>query len=425
MINYVIKRNGEKEKFDAEKLNKWAEFASEHQVDWSEIALKAYRKCYDGCSTKDLHKAMIDACVEKEDHRHLIMAGRLVLGSIYKEAFGGADSIPTLTAFYHEMVSSGHWAAMDYTDEELDYLDQFLDHGKDKNYNFTSLRQMSDKYLVKDRINEVVLESPQFMFIGMSLQNMEKQPKSRRLDDVLALYTYLSDMKINAPTPMLVNMRTRHKGYASCCVFKSDDSAESLAAGDHIAYMMTCASAGIGGYLQTRSKGDGVRSNTIMHQGKLPYYRCIQSNVHANLQSSRGGAATIYFTCLDPEIDDLLALKNPTTVQEKRIRNIDYALTVNKMFAEYVAKNKDWMLISYAEAPDLHEAMFDKNTSTFENLFHKYMNDDSVKKVVVPARKIATKALTESLETGRIYLFMADEANRHTPFKDKVYSSNL
>lgn len=58
MINYVVKSNGEREKFEAEKLNKWAEFAAHYEVDWSAIALEAYRKCYDGCTTLELHKAI-------------------------------------------------------------------------------------------------------------------------------------------------------------------------------------------------------------------------------------------------------------------------------------------------------------------------------------------------------------------------------
>ena len=39
--------------------------------------------------------------------------------------------------------------------------------------------------------------------------------------------------------------------------------------------------------------------------------------VNAMRQQSRGGAATIHFTCLDPEVEDLAQLKNPMTLQEK------------------------------------------------------------------------------------------------------------
>lgn len=751
-INTIIKSDGTRVPFDPNKLNKWGEYASANDVPWSDITLTAYKKCYDGCSTKDIHQAMIDACVEKEDEKHLKMAGRLLIGAIYKEAHGGFKSIPTLKDFYHSMVERGLWAEMDYTDEELDKLESVIDHSKNmsKNYSYTALKQMRDKYLIQDLVKRVCYESPQFMFMGVALQGYEKQPKDRRLQDISELYTYLSDLKINVSTPMLVNLRTPKKGLASCCVYTTNDTAESLATGDHIAYMMTCASAGIGSHLTTRSKGDPIRNGAVVHQGKLPYLRMIQSAVHANKQAcydeqtevltssgfkffkdlkeddlvaqvhndgtidfvipedyfvydvdgelvsfkrdnkdeilvtdnhtmvyqeddvidednfdeekldydslfktceagefetstsrrfknsgeivnkdssdidfedmlatlllfkqeykfiendktfvgidissdsknnildfiqnlfkktgrefyvsesvkdedigdsrtimfdmtndgyksimnrcgtilerlgapmlrdlldfikwihnddivdlnkeqqdyilaiaslsnvtvnirtivsedeetsdklvvdilpgaptfiptseftkslkkykgkvycvevptnkliikrgtetlvcgnSRGGANTTYFSVLDPEINDLIVLKNPTTVLQKRIRDIDYALNVNKLFVEKVAKNEDWYTLSYYHAPDLHDAFYSSDYEHFKELFEKYENHEHATKY--KARDLAVKALTESVETGRLYICYIDEMNRHTPFLDPIFSSNL
>lgn len=424
MINTVVKNNGEKVPFSPEKLNKWAEFASSYNVNWSAVALEAYRKCYDGCTTLELHKAMIDACVEKEDAKHLHMAGRLLIGTIYKEAFGGYRKIPTLKTFYDKMVSIGHWAVMDYTDEEFEELNKTLDHTIDITYNYTTLRQMKDKYLITNRVEGRCLESPQFMFMGMAMQNMEKMPKERRIEDVKNAYKYLEELKINLPTPMLVNLRTPNKGYASCCLHTTDDNIPSLAVGDHISYIMTCASAGIGANIRTRSKGDPVKNGSIIHMGKLPYMRAMQAMVHANLQNSRGGAANVFYSCLDPEIDDLLVLKNPTTVLQKRIRDIDYTMLVNKLFVEKVARNEEWMLISEARAKDLFVAFYSEDYEEFKKLYEFYLNSD-VEKTIVKARDIAVKALTEGAETGRIYLAFIDEMNKHTPFKDPIYSSNL
>ncbi len=425
MINFVIKSNGEREEFDADKLNKWAEFAAHYEVDWSAIALEAYRKCYDGCRTLELHQAMIDACVEREDHKHLKMAGRLLLGAIYKEAHGGYSKIPSLADFYERMISMNHWEKMNYSAEEIEALNEVIDHDYNLKYNFTTLQSMKDKYLIKNRVTEQTLESPQLMFMGIAMQNMQEQPKERRLDDVVKLYTYLKELKINVPTPILVNMRTPHKGYASCCVYTVDDRVESLAAGDHIAYMMTCASAGIGAHLLTRSKGDPVKEGRVVHQGKLPYYRMIQSAVHANMQASRGGSATVYFSALDPEIYDLIVLKNPTTVQQKRIRDIDYALLVNRLFVEKVARNEDWMLVSLIDAPKLYELFYSEDYEAFKAEYEAVLADESIKKEMVKARDIALRSLTESAETGRLYITYIDEMNRHTPFKDTIYSSNL
>ena len=70
-------------------------------------------------------------------------------------------------------------------------------------------------------------------------------------------------------------------------LLQQNDSASSLAAADHIAYMMTCASAGIGAHIKTRSRVQRVRQGLITHLGKLPYYKVAQAAVGANLQSSR------------------------------------------------------------------------------------------------------------------------------------------
>jgi ribonucleoside-diphosphate reductase alpha chain len=188
---------------------------------------------------------------------------------------------------------------------------------------------------------------------------------------------------------------------------------------------MTAASAGIGAHLQTRSKHDKVRSGTIEHMGKVGYYRNIESAVAANMQNNRGGAATIYFTCLDPEFKDLILLKSVTTPTQKQVRGVDYSVGTNKRFAEAVAKGEQWMLISYGDATDLYEALYKKDDTEFRELYDKYKSDPSIKKQFVSAREIILMATTQGAETGRIYLHQPDEMNRHTPFKEPIYMSNL
>lgn len=421
----IRKRNGNIEPFNADKLNKWAEWAADIDVDWSSVVLEACRKCYDGCTTEDLHNAMIAACVDMETIQHLKMAGRLYIGALIKDTFGSLDNIPTLSQMYSNMVSNGLWAKMDYSKEELNYLQTVIDHSKDFETNLTEIKQIVDKYAIVDRVDKKVKETPQFVYMRMAMGNMEKMPKGRRMEDVVKLYSYLSDKKINAPTPFSINLGTPKKQYASCCVTTTLDTAESLAAADHIAYLMTCASAGIGSHIKTRSKGSKVRQGAVVHQGKLPYYKVSQSVVGANLQSSRGGAMTMHFNCLDPEIMDLLALKNVQTVEQKRIKDIDYSFGYNEEFARRVAKNEKWMLVSYESCPELYEAMYEGNQDTFIKLYQDIEQNNSIHKVFVDAREIAVKALKEGVETGRMYLHRTDEMNRHTPFKDKIYSSNL
>lgn len=425
MITKIVKADGSLVDFDPSKLNGWGIWADRYGLDWSRIALQAVKKCYDGCTTKELHQAMIDACCDKVDEAHMLLAGRLLIGTIYKEAFGGHDEIPTLKDFYHSMVKRDLWEKMDYTDAELDVIGGFIDHSKDLTTPYPELNQIRTKYTVIDRVNNICHESPQFMYIGMAMKNMERSPSDQRMKDIEKLYEYLSDKKINAPTPFMVNLRTKKRGYASCCVSTTEDTAASLAAADHINYMMTCASAGIGAHIKTRSKWDPVNNGTVVHQGKVPYYRSTVAMVGANLQSSRGGAATMYFNCMDPEIEDLLVLKHPTTVPQKQVRGIDYSFGAMTLFGKHVAKNLPWMLISYGVAPDLYEAMYSADQELFESLYSKYDKDPLAKKTYVSAQDLLVLNLTQRAETGRIYQHFTDRMNIQTPFKDKIYSSNL
>ena len=87
-IKTVVKRDGTEVPFDSDKLNKWAEWAADNNLAWSDIAIKSLKKLYDGITTQGLHEALIKTCVDYETPEHLRMASRLLRGDIYKTVFG-------------------------------------------------------------------------------------------------------------------------------------------------------------------------------------------------------------------------------------------------------------------------------------------------------------------------------------------------
>lgn len=420
MISKIKKRNGDIVDFDPEKLTRWAKWAGCVGADWFAIVGDAYKRCPDECTTQDLQNAMIQACADKEDTPHLKMAGRLLMGSVYKEAFGGI--VPSVQEMYITMVDKGLWESMGYSILDLSEAQGFIDHERDLHSVHSVVHQITTKYAIRDIEKNIALESPAFVWMRMALGVCQNEPKETRMKEVEAYYKDFSLGKINAPTPNITNLGTPKRNYASCAIFKSNDNAKSLAAGDHIAYSLTCASAGIGGFLQTRSKGDGVRKNTIKHAGKLPYYRAVESAVHANLQGGRGGAATIHFNCLDPEVETLLRLRHPTTVAKSKVAGIDYSFGYHPLLAKKAAANEKWMLVSYKASPELHEAMY--KADGFEEAYAAY-EASSGRRKYISARKLALEFLRMQEETGRMYEHNTNEMNRHTPFKDVVYSSNL
>ncbi len=158
---------------------------------------------------------------------------------------------------------------------------------------------------------------------------------------------------------------------------------------------------------------------------KLPYYRAMVGAVRANMQNGRAGACTTYYSAFDPEVETLVRLKNPMTPADRQIRGMDYNQMSNKFFARKVARNESVFLFNCYTAPDLHQAFYSGDIERFEKLYARYEADPNFKKTYVPAREIALAVLSEAYETGRAYLTAIDEVNRHTPYKDPIYSSNL
>lgn len=423
MIKTVVKSDGTVVPFNPEKLNQKGSWADVDGELWPTIVLDAVSKLQEGCKTSDIDKALIAACTDQFTTASFKLGGRIFMGTIYKEAYGSFKNIPSLKEHMENMIEQGYWATMDYTDEELEIFNDALQHERDLSLNYSEVKQLKDKYLMQDRVRQITLESPQMMYIGMAMANMENQPKDRRVRDVLKLYEYLSRKAINAPTPFMAFLRTPHKNYASCCVATCEDTIPSLSAADHIYYNMTAASAGIGAHLKTRSAGDPVRAGTVEHQGKWGYINAVSAMVKANLQGGRGGAATMHIHALDPEIEMMLKLSNIKTPQERRIM-LQFSFGYTRLLAKKVKNKEQWMLISYLYAPDLWEASYGDDLDVFEKLYAKYEASDLPKRFV-SAYDLVLESLVQGVESGRVYQHDTQEMNRHTPFKDKIYSSNL
>lgn len=422
MIKTIIKRNGGEEPFSAEKVNGWGEWASkalQNKVDWGEVVLHAVSTLPEKCTSEQLQQALIEFCIHKKTWEYNLMAGRLYYGWLHRILYG--KKIPTVQALHKQMIEYGILKDMGYSNEEYAEIEKIINHKLDLKTTHFEIHQIRNKYALRDKVSGKEFETPQFVYMRMAMAL--SQFEENRLENVRKFYEHLSHKRINAPTPYYTNLGTHLDGYASCCVYTTEDTAPSLAAGDHIGYMMTVMSAGIGSHVKTRSLGDSIRKGLIVHQGKIPYYRALVGAVGANLQNGRGGAATVYYTAFDPEVEVIAKLKNPMTPTVKQVRGCDYSFGSNKFFAKMAALDREVALFSYADAPELYEAQYG-SSEEFEKKYNEFVASDK-KRTMISARKLLTMVLNEAYETGRHYLHFFDEMNTHTPFKDKIYSSNL
>jgi len=425
MIKTIVKRDGSSEPFSANKVNGWGEWAAKTlgpHVDWSTVVIDAVNQCPETCSSQQLQEALINTCLSCKTWEYNRMAGKLYANLIERQLYNGDR--PTVQAVHASLLEAGMMVKLDYSDEEYASVNKIIDHKRDLKYPHYQLNQIRFKYALRNKVTGKEYESPQFVYMRMAMALAEDEPKHERLIHVKAWYDHFSLNRLNAPTPNFINLGTKLNGYASCCLYTTQDTAPSLAAGDHIAYMMTCMSAGIGTHIKTRSLGDEVRGGVIQHQGKLPYYRAMVGAIQANLQNGRGGASTVHYTAFDPEVEVIQKLRHPMTPANKKIAGCHYSFGSNKFFARKVARNEEIALFSYKDAPELYNAQYEADQSKFEELYAEYEKSDKVK-LRVNARDLALGALTQSYETGVHYMHQMDTINQHTPFTEPIHSSNL
>lgn len=278
MIRTIIKRDGTKEPFCPNKLNRWAEWACNGlSVSWADIAGKAIIDLPQEISSQRLQDALISAAESLiyVDPEFDIPAKRLFLAQLRKTVHGQYNP-PNLLVYARKMEQMGKWLPFSkvYSLDEMCAFAAAIDHDRDDLFTYGGLKQCSDKYLQIDTNTNTILETPQFLYMGMCMATGISKSGSRNdwtISEIIDLYHEFSLQRVNVPTPPLVGLRTHDRGFASCCLIAAGDSIKSLDAANSAVFMMTAARAGIGYIGLTRSTGDSVRGGSFKHTGKLPF----------------------------------------------------------------------------------------------------------------------------------------------------------
>ncbi len=422
----IRKRDGSTEPYIPRKLNGWGEWAASafgDKVDWSRIVINVMSAMPETVSSAELQETLIQNCLDMGTWSYYRMAGRLYAPHLHKSIHGA--SIPSVAQLHARMVADGVMVRLDYDADDYAALEGIIDHARDYDTPHFALHYIRRKYSLQNRATGKEYETQQFVYLRMAMALAEQAPREARIDLVRRFYRAFAEKKISAPTPNYVNLGTRLRGFASCCLYVSGDSEASLAIGDHIAYRMTASSAGIGSHLITRSKGDPVRGGLIEHMGKLPYYAALGKAVHANMQAGRGGACTTYYSGFDPEAEVIAHLRNPRSTEDRKNRDLHYALVTNRLFAEKAARNERAFAFNVYTAPRLTALFFSGDAEGFRREYERLETDPAFHKDWFQPRELLLTSLNEALETGVAYLANIDEMNRHTPFKEPIHSSNL
>jgi ribonucleoside-diphosphate reductase alpha chain len=428
----VNKRDGRVENIDLEKMHKMVDAACEglSGVSASQVEIQSGIQFYDGITTAEIQEILVRSAsdlITLENPNYQFVAARLLLFGLRKQLFGLSWDHPTLYAQIVRCVEMGIYdesVLKDYTEEELYTIGEWIDHDRDLLFTYAGLRQVTDKYLVQDRSNGEVYETPQFMYMMIAVTIFANYDKEVRLSYIKKYYNAISKHKINIPTPIMAGVRTPLRQFASCVLVDVDDTLDSIFSSDVAIGKYVAQRAGIGiNAGRIRGINSKIRGGEVQHTGVVPFLKKFESTVLCCTQNGiRGGSATVHFPIWHQEIEDIIVLKNNKGTEDNRVRKLDYSIQISKLFYERFIANGEISLFSPHDVPGLYDAF---GTDAFDACYVDYESDQSVPRKTIGAQELFLDILKERAETGRLYLMNIDHCNSHSSFKDKVYMSNL
>lgn len=424
----ATKRDGRKEPINLDKIHRVIDWASKglNNVSVSQVELRSHIQFYDGIRTDAIHETIIKSAadlISEETPDYQYLAARLSIFHLRKIAYGKFEPPHLFDHVTHltEMRKYDQHLLQDYSREEFDLLNGFIDHWRDMNFSYAAVKQLEGKYLVQNRVTKKIYESPQFLYILVAMCLFAKYAGKTRLEYIKRFYDAVSSFKISLPTPIMAGVRTPTRQFSSCVLIECGDSLDSINATSSAIVKYVSQRAGIGVNAgRIRALGSEIRGGEAQHTGCLPFYKLFQSAVKSCSQGGvRGGAATLFYPIWHLEVESLLVLKNNRGVEENRVRHLDYGVQINRLMYQRLIKGQQLTLFSPHDTPGLYDAFF-ANQEAFERLYTQYEADDSIRKRSLPAVDLFSLMMQERAGTGRIYIQNVDHCNTHSPFDPAV-----
>ena len=425
---HIVKRNGEKENLDLEKMHKVVFEACNNisNVSASEVELKSHIQFYSGMTSSEIQETLIKAAAEliSEDlPNYQWVAGNLINYHIRKEVYGTFEPSHVLDLVKQNVTSGFYDKSLleDYSVEEWEKINTFIKHDRDFNITYVGMEQFRGKYLVQNRVTNKLYETPQMAYMLIAATLFSSYAKEERLKWVKDYYDAISTFDISLPTPVMAGVRTPQRQFSSCVLIETDDSLDSINATSSSIVKYVSQKAGIGvGAGSIRAINSPIRNGDASHTGVIPFYKMFQAAVKSCSQGGvRGGAATLYYPVWHLEVEDLLVLKNNKGTEDNRVRHMDYGVQFNKLMYERLMTGGNITLFSPQDVPGLYESFFN-DQDKFRELYEQAERKTSIRKKSVPAIELFSAFMNERKNTGRIYLQNVDHANDHSSFISEV-----
>lgn len=366
---HVVKRDGTKEPFDANKINLALVKASEGLPDQIakvvQVASEVQLTLFDGITSEQLDEAVIHAALQnvKDDPDYDKIAARLLLKNIYKNTLGDYETAEDLQKLHAVEFPKFIKAAVKdgLLDErmndgrfDLKKLGAALDPAKDDLSKYLGVITNRNRYALRKQSGQP-LETPQFthMRIAMGLSYNEADPTKAALE----FYNQMSSLNYVPGGSTRVNAGGSYPQLSNCFLLEVQDDMESIAKSVRDTMWIAKGTGGIGiGFTKLRAAGSPVKSTNTESTGPIPFMKMIDTALFAvSRKGKKAGAAAIYMENWHLDFPQFLDLRQNSGDPYLRTRFADTAVFISDEFMKRVQKDQDWYLFDPAETPDLPE----------------------------------------------------------------------
>jgi ribonucleoside-diphosphate reductase alpha chain len=421
----VVKRDGTREPFDANKINLALVKASEGLPDQIskvvQVATELQLTLFDGITSEQLDEAVIHTALQnvKDDPDFDIIAARLLLKNIYKNILGDYDSAAELkklheTAFPKYLKSNIKDGLLDerMNDKLFDIkkLAAALDPSFDNLSKYLGVITNKNRYALRKQAGDA-LEVPQFthMRIAMGLSFNAADPTASALD----FYHHMAQLDYVPGGSTRVNAGGSFPQLSNCFLLEVQDDMESIAKGVRDVMWIAKGTGGIGISLnKLRAAGSPVKSTNTESTGPIPFMKMIDTALFAvSRKGKKAGAAALYMENWHLNFPQFLDLKQNSGDPYLRTRLANTAAFVSDEFMKRVQKDQMWYLFDPAEVSDLPELYGEEFSVRYKEYVKKAEAGEMRDFAKIPARQQFRDILTQLQAAAHPWLTWKDTIN--------------
>ena len=381
---------------------------------------------------------LIKAAVElttQEAPKWEMIAARLLLFTFERELRKAEESCQ-ITTLYEKIVYLtgrglyGQYILENYTKEEIDEFETFLAPERNDLFTYSGLELLLNRYVIHTG-QGVALESPQEMFLGIAMHLAMKEQKDRALW-VKRFYDMLSKLQVTMATPTLSNARKPYHQLSSCFIDIVPDSLNGIYRSIDNFAKVSKFGGGMGMYFgKVRASGSAIRGFEGAAGGVIRWIRLANDTAVAVDQLGvRQGAVAVYLDVWHRDLPEFLNLRTNNGDDRMKAHDVFPAVCYPDYFWEQARDNieGDWYLMCPHEILTVKGyALEDCYGEAWKEKYLDCVQDDQIKKRVVPIKDIIRLIIKSAVETGTPFTFNRDHVNRMNPngHKGMIYCSNL